>query len=140
MASWIRDGALDDCLATDPKSEKKSYQIPRACLCAGTEAERESTVAEMVHRFSTLALFGAALLGVTGVTTAWIHLKHLKALWTTPYGYALDAKLVVVAIVALLGAWNWRRVGPALGNDGCAKIIRRTASVELMFTVGVLLL
>ncbi len=100
--------------------------------------EREPAVAEMVHRFSTLALFSAGLLGVTGVTTAWTHLKHVAALWTTPYGYALDAKLLVVAVVALLGAWNWRRVGPALGKDGGAQIIRRTASTELLFAALVL--
>jgi putative copper export protein len=65
-------------------------------------------------------------------------LKHVAALWTTPYGYALDAKLLVVAVVALLGAWNWRRVGPALGKDGGAQIIRRTASTELLFAALVL--
>ena len=45
-------------------------------------AEREPAVAEMVHRFSKLALFSAGLLGITGLTTAWTHLKHVAALWT----------------------------------------------------------
>jgi putative copper export protein len=94
-------------------------------------AEREQVVAEMVRRFSTVALASASLLGVTGVVTAWTHLDPLAALWTTPYGYALIAKLALVGVVVGLGAWNWRRVGPSLGTEGGALKIRRTASTEL---------
>ncbi|MEO8876576.1 MAG: CopD family protein [Polyangiaceae bacterium] len=103
-------------------------------------AERESAVAEMVHRFSIVALCSAGLLGITGLITAWNHLNPLAALWTTPYGYVLIAKLCVVAIVAALGAWNWRRVGPSLGKDGGARAIRRSASIELAFAAVVLAL
>jgi putative copper export protein len=103
-------------------------------------AERETAVMRMVRRFAFLALPSAALLGVTGVITAWTHLKHLDALWTTPYGYALLAKLSVVAIVVGLGAWNWRRVGPSLGREGGARTIQRTATMELGFAAVVLFL
>lgn len=102
--------------------------------------EREEGVAEMVSRFSIVGLGGSALLGITGVVTGWTHLTPLSALWTTPYGYALVAKLCVVAIVIGLGAWNWRRVGPSLGAEGGAVMIRRTASTELVFAAAVLLL
>ena len=102
--------------------------------------ERERVVAEMVHRFSVVALASAALLGITGVITAWRRLNPLSAPWTTPYGYALIAKLCVVGIVVGLGAWNWQRVGPSLGTDGGARKIRRTASTELAFAGLVLLL
>ena len=101
---------------------------------------REAAVAEMVRRFSGLALGSAGLLAVTGVVTAWRHLNPFAALWSTPYGYALDAKLLVVAIVAGLGAWNWKRVGPALGGEGGALKIRRSASLELAFAAVVLAL
>jgi copper transport protein len=94
---------------------------------------REGLIAEMVARFSNLALAAAALLGATGVTTAWLHLKYLSALWTTSYGYALIAKLCVVAIVAALGAWNWRRMRPRLGAEGAARILQRSATTELVF-------
>lgn len=103
-------------------------------------AERESAVAEMVHRFSRLALASAALLGITGVVTAWTHLNPFSALWSTPYGYVLIAKLCVVSVVAALGAWNWRKVGPALGREGGARMIRRSASTELAFAALVLAL
>ncbi len=45
------------------------------------------------------------------------------ALWTTPYGYALLAKLAVVSIVITLGAWNWRRQRPRLGSEDAARAI-----------------
>jgi putative copper export protein len=105
---------------------------------AAPSNERGRLVAGMVSRFSPLALSAAALLGVTGVTTAWRHLKHLNALWTTPYGYALDAKLCVVAIVVALGAWNWRRMAPQLGSEESALSIRRSATTELSFGAVVL--
>jgi putative copper export protein len=103
-------------------------------------ARRERATAEMVHRFSGLALASAALLGATGIVTAWTHLKYVAALWTTPYGYALLAKLAVVAVVVALGAWNWRRVRPALGSDGGARTLRRTAVSELVAAGVVLVL
>ena len=102
--------------------------------------EREQAVAEMVRRFSVVGLASAALLGITGIITGWTHLNPLSALWTTPYGYALIAKLCVVAVVLGLGAWNWRRVGPSLGTEGGALKIRRTAATELGFAALVLLL
>lgn len=103
-----------------------------------TSDERGRLVATMVSRFSPLALSAAALLGITGVTTAWRHVKHLNALWTTPYGYALDAKLCVVALVVVMGAWNWRRMAPKLGNEEGAVAITRSATTELGFAAVVL--
>ncbi|HUQ19040.1 MAG TPA: CopD family protein [Gemmatimonadaceae bacterium] len=103
-----------------------------------TSDERGRLVATMVSRFSPLALSAAALLGITGVTTAWRHLKHLNALWTTPYGFALDAKLCVVALVVVMGAWNWRRMAPKLGNEEGAAAITRSATTELGFAAIVL--
>ena len=100
--------------------------------------ERGPLVAEMVSKFSPLALSAATLLGITGVTTAWRHLKSLDALWTTPYGYALDAKLCVVLIVVSLGAWNWRRMSPQLGDEKAAQAIKRSATTELSFAAVVL--
>ncbi|HEU4642131.1 MAG TPA: CopD family protein, partial [Gemmatimonadaceae bacterium] len=99
---------------------------------------RAPLVAEMVTRFSPLALGAAALLVLTGLTTAWVHLKYLSALWTTPYGVALITKLCVVAIVVALGAWNWRRMTPRLGTEESAHALRRSATSELAVAAVVL--
>jgi putative copper export protein len=100
---------------------------------------RGAIVADMVNRFSPLALGSAGLVAVFGVITAWRHLHRLSALWTTPYGYALLAKLVVVGLVVALGAWNWRRQRPVLGSEDAAHAIRRSATGELV-AAGVVLL
>lgn len=99
---------------------------------------RGATVQRMVNGFSPLALSAAALLAVMGVITAWRHLKRLDALWTTPYGWTLLAKLLLVAGVLALGAWNWRRQKPRLGTDAGAHALRASATGELVLA-GVVL-
>jgi putative copper export protein len=104
---------------------------------AGTQ--RAELVADLVNSFSPLALVASAIVAITGVTTAWLHLKRISSLWTTSYGMALDVKLIFVLIVVMLGAWNWRRVRPSLGAEGSEEIIRRSARMELTFAALVLI-
>lgn len=88
-------------------------------------------VAAVIARFSRLALFSSALLAITGVITAWRHLKYVAALWTTPYGWALDVKLLLVATVVTLGAFNWKRVSPGLGTESGTRRLDRSSRAEL---------
>jgi len=112
-----------------------------ALLRGPLETDRRGPlVAELVARFSNLALCAAALLGVTGVITAWRHLKYWAALWTTSYGYAFDAKMFVVLLVAGLGAWNWKRMRPQLGTEAAGFKLQRSASAELAFAAVVLVI
>jgi putative copper export protein len=99
---------------------------------------RAELVGELVNSFSPLALTAASIVAITGFTTAWLHLKRLSSFWTTGYGVTLVVKLIFVAIVAMLGAWNWRRVRPSLGGSGSEETIRRSATMEL--TVGAIVL
>jgi putative copper export protein len=101
-------------------------------------ARRGTAIAGMVNAFSPLALGSAAVLVTFGVITAWRHLKGLASLWTTPYGYALIAKLCVVLVVFALGAWNNRRQLPKLGTERAAVALRRSASTELAVAAVVL--
>lgn len=79
----------------------------------------------VVRRFSRLALVSSGLLVTTGVITAWRHLGSIDALWTTPYGWALDVKLLIVAGIAALGFYNWRYATPALSaGSGDARLAR----------------
>lgn len=95
--------------------------------------QRGSLVADMVGTFSPVAIGASLLLVITGITTAWRHLRFVAALWTTSYGYALDIKLVFVLCVVLLGAWNWRRMRPRLGSEEAGREIHRSATRELFF-------
>lgn len=104
-----------------------------------TRARRGAIAADMVNGFSPLALTMGAVVVIFGVITAWRHLHHVNALWTTPYGIALIVKLVFVAMVFALGAWNWRRQRPTLGTEAAASSIRRSASAELTVAAIVLI-
>lgn len=106
---------------------------------AGSGAQRAKLVGDLVNAFSPLALTASAIVALTGLTTAWMHLKRLSSLWTTSYGITLVVKLILVAIVVFLGAWNWRRVRPSLGGEGTEHGIRRSATMELTFAGLVLL-
>ena len=99
---------------------------------------RGPLAAELIARFSPVALTAATLLATTGIITAWRHLKYVAALWTTNYGYALDIKLCLVAIVLALGAFNWRRMKPRLGTEAAAYSIERSARAELTVAAIVL--
>jgi putative copper resistance protein D len=100
---------------------------------------RAELVCDLVNSFSPLALIAAALVALTGLTTAWMHLKRISSLWNTAYGMTLVIKLIFVSIVVSLGAWNWRRVRPSLGEEGTEERIRRSATMELTFGALVLI-
>lgn len=101
---------------------------------------RGAIAADMVNDFSPLALVSSGFVALFGVITAWNHLEPLSSLWTTPYGYTLIAKLLVVAIVVGLGFFNWRRQRPTLGSDAAAASIARSARAELTAATIVLVI
>jgi copper transport protein len=112
----------------------------RPTLRSGLSPERRGAfVRELVRRFSPLALASAGVLATFGVITAWRHLKTLPALWTTPYGITLSLKLLLVACVLALGAFNFRRQRPILGTEAGATSLRRSASAELAVATMVLI-
>jgi putative copper export protein len=107
---------------------------------SGTAGEtRARLVADLVNSFSPLALTAATIVALTGLTTAWLHLKRISALYTSSYGITLMIKLFFVLMVVVLGAWNWRRVRPSLGGEGSELTIRRSSRIELTFAALVLI-
>jgi putative copper export protein len=103
-----------------------------------TRDRRGAIAADMVNGFSPHALTMGPIVVVFGLITAWRHLHVLSNLWSTPYGYTLIVKLVLVATVFGLGAWNWRRQRPTLGSEGAATSIRRSSIAELTVATVVL--
>jgi putative copper export protein len=102
-------------------------------------AERAPAVALLVNRFSTIALWSAGALLLSGVITAWRHLGHLSALWTSIYGKTLLVKLCLVAIVFTLGAYNNRRLKPSLDTVEAGRRLGRSATLEVAFAALVLI-
>jgi putative copper export protein len=100
---------------------------------------RDRRIADQVRAFSPIALAGAGTVALAGLALAYRYLDgSLAALWTSSYGRTLFRKLVLLALVMAVGAWNWRVVTPRLGQpDGTARI-RRSSLVELL--LGTILL
>jgi len=95
-------------------------------------------VAGLVRAFHPVALTCAATVIATGIVASWLRLPTVASLWESAYGRVLLLKLVLVSIVVLLGALNWRRMLPALGDDHAAHRITRTAGAELTIAALVL--
>jgi copper transport protein len=106
-------------------------------LAAVAPDDRGDAAAAVLRAFSPLALSGAAVLVVSGLYAAWIHIGSFSALAATGYGRFLIAKVVLVGAVAALGFLNWRRLGPRAGSGDLAPL-RRNATLEL--TVAALVL
>ena len=95
-------------------------------------------VASLVRAFHPIALTCAAVVIASGLVAAWLRLPTIAALWESTYGRILLVKLAFVALVVILGALNWRRLLPTLGDERSARRITRTASAELTIAALVL--
>jgi len=101
---------------------------------------RGRAASELINAFSTFALFCAATLVITGFVAAWSHLPSVSALWQTSYGQALFRKLVVIALTALVGAFNWRVIRPRLSDPAVIPMLRKSAAAELTIGLAVVIL
>ena len=68
----------------------------------------------VVARFSASALVSVGILAVTGVVQALLRLVLVQDLWETPYGIAVLAKIVLLAIALVFAAVNLLRWAPLL--------------------------
>lgn len=103
-----------------------------------TIRRRDVVLADVVARFSPIALVGVGMIVVSGVFGSWLHVTPLSALWQSPYGLMLVRKLVVFGVIGALGALNWKRLTPRLRDAGAATPLRRAAALEVL--AGLLLL
>jgi copper transport protein len=100
---------------------------------------RSRAVRGMVDAFSPMALTFAGALAVTGVIAAVLRLGAWSALTGSEYGRVLLFKLGGVALVVLVGAYNWRRVRPKLDASRVG-MLRRAATLELLLGFVVLMM
>ncbi len=92
------------------------------------------------RRFSTLALASASVLALTGITGAGSQGVTFANLTTDHYAITMIRKLVVVAIVMLLGALNWRSTRDADARKEVPSDFARFARIEVVLGAVVLLL
>lgn len=95
-------------------------------------------LARLVPRFSPVAMVSVGMLFASGAWAGWRELAAPDALWQTGYGRLLAFKVALVGGVLVLGAFNWRRVGPSLGSEAGDRTMRRTATVEFLLANVVL--
>jgi putative copper export protein len=100
--------------------------------------DRHRLIATLVHAYSPVALAGVATAVLAGVVLALAYVEPLSALWTSGYGRMLLAKTALLGCTAAIGAWNWRRVRPRLGEPVSSRLLYWSATLELI--IGSLLL
>ena len=99
-----------------------------------------TTALAVVRAFNPVALTAAAVLVLSGLTSARFRVGTLAALTGSAYGKLLLLKIALVVLVAIVGAWNWKRLTPALVDDQSALKLRRSAILELTIAALVLAL
>jgi putative copper resistance protein D len=101
---------------------------------------RVETARALLRAFSPLALWCAAILAVTGAVGGWIQLRDPGLILGSEYGLVLFRKVVVVLIIAALGAYHWRVVQPSVGSDRSLSRLRGSMMLDVAFVLLVLVL
>ena len=109
----------------------------RALVAHRHDADRTATVG-LVGRFSTSATAVIVLVGLTGGVLGWREVGSLDGLTGTTYGRLLLAKVFVVAWVAALGAYNHRRLVPAMSQGKAIAALARLRTTVALEVVSLL--
>ncbi|MGA8656943.1 MAG: CopD family protein [Chthoniobacterales bacterium] len=71
----------------------------------------------LTRRFSTTSLLAVAALALTGLINSVFLIGDIRAVFTTPYGRLLLAKLVLFAAMVGIGAWNLLVLKPKFATE-----------------------
>ncbi len=96
-----------------------------------------SGVAEMVRRFSILALTSVGVLFVTGLYQSWIQVENVTILLGTYYGRVLAIKLVVFFAMVSVGTINWLSTKPRLLRAQLEKKLNLPLARKALARIGV---
>lgn len=102
-------------------------------------AERQTVYADLIPRFSTLAIISVAILVLSGLYSTWLQVGSVAALQETEYGRTLALKLLLSAPLFLLGAVNLMVIGPWMRRAASGgKHFGRTVAAEIALGIAVL--
>ena len=103
-----------------------------------TRPGRQALLA-LLSRFSVLAAFSVAALGLTGIYSAWAQVYVPQAM-ATPYGITLAVKTLLVVVLLALGFANltWSRRGRR-GDERAPRWITRFVTAEIVVMILVML-
>ncbi|MEU4226404.1 cytochrome c oxidase assembly protein [Nonomuraea sp. NPDC026600] len=91
---------------------------------------RSDRLAEVVPRFSTLALACFAAVAVSGVASAWVRLDTVAQLWQTRYGLLILAKTAALVALGAFGRHHRRRTVAGLAERPVRHTFVRLATGE----------
>ena len=97
---------------------------------------RHGVVARIGARFSRLAAWSLAAVIVTGAYNAWVQLPDVAALWNTPYGRILLAKVILVVALVALGAVNRYALLPRLTRTRARGVLARIVRLAGLTFIG----
>lgn len=107
---------------------------------AKEKGERGLAVARLFHAFHPIGLVAVGLVLLSGIGSSWIRLGSIAQLTMSNYGSVLLFKIYMFVLVGLVGAYNWKKALPKLGDDAGTHRIRRSVVVELVIGMVVLAL
>ena len=106
----------------------------------GSADQRLPLARNMLRAFSPLALTCAAVLVLTGAASAWLQLRDPGLVLGSAYGLVLLRKVVIVLLIAALGAYHWRVAQPALDTDRSVARLRTSLAFDVALVLLVLVL
>ena len=95
-------------------------------------------IGSLVRRFSPLAIGAVVIIFLSGVVTAVFYVDSVSELWSTGYGRTLLLKVGLFAAIGAVGAYNWRRLTPRLGDARGTRTLLVSARLELALAVVLL--
>jgi len=104
-------------------------------------ANDDRATARLLAQFGRIAVGVVGLLLVAGAVLGWMLLGGLQPLLTTGYGQVLFVKLLLVATLLAVAAWNkWRLVPAFERGDATARArLRRSIRIEMLLVLAILL-
>jgi copper transport protein len=107
-------------------------------LLAVLPARDRAVLVAVLPRYSRLAMVSVALLAVAGTALAWRLVGSLNALLHTGYGQLLLAKLVLFAVLLLLGLASKTWVDRRLRVASTTRALAVSVAAEAVLAVVVL--
>jgi putative copper resistance protein D len=107
------------------------------------DVQARLSLAQVVTRFSPIAVAAVALLVAAGLVATWRHVIEQAGLggFASPYGLALLAKVAAFAGAALCGLYNWRVLTPLIeASPDATRQFRIVAWLEVSLGVVALVL
>lgn len=101
-------------------------------------AGRIDAVRRLLRAFSPLALWCAATVVVTGAIGGWLQVRSLDQVLGSDYGTMLIRKVVVVLVVAAVGAYHWRVAQPAVASERPVARMRISLAIDATLVLLVL--